>query len=193
MLKNKIAFALLSISILLAACGPSQADHDAAVATQVALLMQEQGTSGGATVAPANEVPTSSAGTQPTTDAEIVLPGDAACTPDETPRVIGTAVEVWSGDSIGVDINGTIFEVRYIGIDGDDNEAALDANRQLVEGKQVLLIMDTTDADEFGRLLRYVIADGVFINMELLRRGVAYAAAEEPDLSCQDEFSRVRP
>jgi endonuclease YncB( thermonuclease family) len=111
------------------------------------------------------------------------LPADAACVPDNTERVVGIVEEVYSGDSIKVDINGADFEVRYIGI--DDGDQPPDVNSQLVLGKQVLLIMDVTDVDQYGRLPRYVIADGVFINLELVRRGAAFVSIEEPDLACE--------
>ena len=71
--------------------------------------------------------------------------------------------------------------VRYIGIDtpGSDQcygPEAKDMNRQLVEGKTVILIGDVEERDRYGRLLFYVIADGRFVNAELVRLG--YARAE---------------
>jgi hypothetical protein len=178
--------ALSLFAILLVACGPSQAEHDAAVQTQVALLIQQQaaGTAGAqpTTAVPADGEPTF------TSDPEFPIPADAACTPDATPRVVGIVEDVWDGVSIGVDINGVDYEVRYIGVDEGGNDASLEANRSLVEGKQVLLIQDETDRDEYGRLLRFVIADGVFVNAELLRRGAVFLSPEEPDLSCANFF-----
>ncbi len=180
-------FVLSVLAITLVACGPNQAEHDAAVQTQVALLMQQQaaGTAaaGQSTVGvPADGQPTF------TSDPEFPIPADAACAPDATPRVVGTVENVWDGVSIEVDINGSDYEVRYIGIDEGGNDAALEANRALVEGRQVLLIQDETDRDEYGRLLRFVIADGVFVNAELLRRGAVFLSPEEPDLSCANFF-----
>ena len=70
--------------------------------------------------------------------------------------------------------------VRYIGIDAPETDEcygreATEMNRQLVEGKQVILICDVTDRGKYGRLLRYVIADGRFVNAELVRLGCANA------------------
>jgi len=48
-------------------------------------------------------------------------------------------------------------------------------NRDLVEGKTVILIGDAEDRGKYGRLLRYVIADGRFVNAELVRLGYAKA------------------
>lgn len=191
---------LIVILPLLAACGPSQAEHDAAVATQVALLIQQEqagaGDNGGAEAgAGAEAQPTAATNTgdaAPTPD--MRLPSIAACIPDDSERVIATVTDVWDGDSIQVLINGESFEVRYIGLDAADGDtAALEANRQLVEGKQVLLVRDVSDTDQFGRLSRFVIVDRTFVNYELIHKGVVIPEPEEPDLDCMDFFDRAQP
>jgi len=74
--------------------------------------------------------------------------------------------------------------VRYIGIDTPETmhpdkpvecfgHEATDRNRQLVEGKYVELMRGTEDRDQYGRLLRYVFVDGVFVNAELITEGYA--------------------
>lgn len=171
------------LAFLLVACGPSQAEHDAAVATQVALLIQQQNAG---TAAAQPTVP--EGGPTLTSDPEFPIPADAACAPDATPRITGLVTAVWDGVSIGVNIGGQQIEVRYIGVDAADSEAALTANSALVAGKEVLLIQDDTDVDEYGRYPRFVIADGVFVNAELLRRGAVYLSPEEPNLSCANFF-----
>jgi len=70
--------------------------------------------------------------------------------------------------------------VRYIGIDTPEIDEcygpeATKANRELVEGKEVILIRDVENQDKYNRLLRYVIADGRFVNAELVRLGYAEA------------------
>lgn len=70
--------------------------------------------------------------------------------------------------------------VRYIGIDTPETDEcygpeATEANRALVEGKEVILIRDLENRDKYERLLRYVIADGRFVNAELVRLGYAEA------------------
>jgi len=180
------------ILMLLTACGGGQSDQSA-VDTQVAALLNQQATADAAAAAGQPTAATTSAitGDQPTVDPLFTLPDDAACTPDNSPRVMATVTDIWSGDDIQVDINGQSFEVRYIGI--DSGGLPTDTNRQLVEGKQVLLITDTTDVDEYGRLVRYVIADGVFVNLELLRRDAAFASLEEPDMACKQEICQLDP
>jgi len=69
--------------------------------------------------------------------------------------------------------------VRYIGIDTPETDEcygpeATQANRELVEGKEVILIRDVENRDKYDRLLRYVITDGRFVNAELVRLGYAY-------------------
>ena len=83
--------------------------------------------------------------------------------------------------------------VRYIGVTLQDAqgspsyEQALLANRRLVEGKWVTLIKERSDLNLQGQLVRYVLAQGVFVNHELVRQGFVRAASFPPDISC-DEF-----
>ncbi|MFW6105173.1 MAG: tetratricopeptide repeat protein [Chloroflexota bacterium] len=82
--------------------------------------------------------------------------------------------------------------VRYLGIDtpepGEYYAAeATSRNRGLVEGKIVELQSGKRDEDEYGRLLRYVYVDGVFVNAELVAQGYATAYVFDPD----DRYSQV--
>ena len=103
---------------------------------------------------------------------------------------------VIDGDTIEVDIDGTIYKIRYIGLDApelDDErpefcalaQEATRLNRELVAGKTVRLEKDVSGTDNFGRLLRYVYVDGIFVNAELVRQGLAWAKAYEPDIKYQ--------
>ena len=109
---------------------------------------------------------------------------------------------VIDGDTIEVDIDGTIYKVRYIGIDApelDDEQAELCAlaqeatryNRQLVEGKTVRLEKDISETDKYERLLRYVYVDDIFVNAELVRQGLAWAEVYEPDIKYQDYLEEL--
>jgi micrococcal nuclease len=66
--------------------------------------------------------------------------------------------------------------VRYIGIGapavGTDGEEAASLNRDLVEHRYVRLLSEVTDRDTFGRLLRYVMVDGVLVEAKLVREGL---------------------
>lgn len=108
-----------------------------------------------------------------------------------------TVVRVIDGDTIEVDIIGMRFKVRYIGIDTPElndelpelralAQEATRLNRELVEGKTVRLEKDVSGTDNFGRLLRYVYVDDIFVNAELVERGLAWAEPYEPDIKYQD-------
>jgi micrococcal nuclease len=104
---------------------------------------------------------------------------------------------VIDGDTIEVNISGTIYKVRYIGIDTpelDDERSefrvlareATKLNIQLVVGETIRLEKDVSETDKYGRLLRYVYVDDVFVNAELVRQGLAWAKTYEPDIKYQD-------
>ena len=86
--------------------------------------------------------------------------------------------------------------VRYIGMDTPEREEpffdeATEYNRGLVEGKRVGLIKDESEADRFGRLLRYVLAGDILVNAELVREGLAEAKRYEPDVKFADCFDAL--
>jgi micrococcal nuclease len=76
--------------------------------------------------------------------------------------------------------------VRYLGIDTPEAgeyyaSEATAKNRELVEGKIVELQRGERDCDEYGRLLRYVYINGIFVNAELIAQGYARAYIFNPD------------
>ncbi len=82
--------------------------------------------------------------------------------------------------------------VRYLGIDtpetGEPYSAEATAkNKELVEGKVVELQSGKRDQDEYGRFLRYVYVDGVFVNAELVAQGYAKAYIFDSD----ERYSQV--
>ncbi len=108
-------------------------------------------------------------------------------------------VEVIDGDTIAIDDGkGTI--VRYLGIDtpetarqdspGDPFSAeARELNRKLVGGKRVSLEFDSEKYDVYGRLLAYVYVDGVSVNEELLRQGLATPLFIDPNREHRAEYT----
>ena len=103
-----------------------------------------------------------------------------------------TVTRVIDGDTIEVNIDNAIYKVRYVGIDTpelDDKRAeyfslaqeATRFNRQLVERETVRLEEDISQVDKYGRLLRYVYVDDIFVNAELVRQGLACVKAYPPD------------
>jgi len=116
---------------------------------------------------------------------------DAWCIPWNSPSVSARVVKVIDGVNIEVDLNGEVVPVRYIGIDllefGDDASMwarMTEKNQELVGDKTVLLIKDRSEADSNGRLLRYVLADSNFVNLDMVSEGYAVAASMPPDQSC---------
>ena len=68
---------------------------------------------------------------------------------------------------------------------------AWQANRRLIEGKEVRLERDLSDTDKYGRLLRYVYVDDTLVNAELVRLGLAEARAYPPDTRYQDLLAQL--
>ena len=130
-------------------------------------------------------------------------------TPDPTPTDIpnntieAQVVRVVDGDTIIVDIRGQEYRVRYIGIDTPETvhptkpvepfgKEASDMNKQLVEGKIVMLERDVSETDRYDRLLRYVYVDDIFVNAELVRLGYAQVTTYPPDVKYQDLFLELQ-
>jgi micrococcal nuclease len=105
----------------------------------------------------------------------LLLP---SCTPASNVTT-AKVIQVIDGDTIIIQGG---KHVRYIGIDTPEiypevepfGVEAWQANRALVEGKEVRLEEDVSDRDKYGRLLRYVYVSGIFVNAELIRQGLAY-------------------
>lgn len=103
-----------------------------------------------------------------------------------------TVTNIVDGDTIDVKIAGVIFRLRYIGMDTPERgqnlfDQATNANRGLVGGNVVYLEKDVSETDRFDRLLRYVyLADGTFVNRELVTQGYAVASTYPPDVKYQE-------
>ncbi len=104
---------------------------------------------------------------------------------------------VVDGDTLQL-INGEY--VRYVGIDTPEEydprkpvqcyalEAA-EANRQLVEGKQVVIQKDISTKDKYNRWLGFIyLPNNTFVNEVLVREGFAFAYYYRPDISKAKEF-----
>jgi endonuclease YncB( thermonuclease family) len=77
--------------------------------------------------------------------------------------------------------------VRYIGIDAPEKgecmyRSAAKANQDLVADKRIVIEKDTSQEDDYGRLLRYVWIDKVLINEKLVAEGFAKSTPVQPDL-----------
>jgi endonuclease YncB( thermonuclease family) len=125
-----------------------------------------------------------------------------------------TLVRVTDGDTIVVDIDGQQHRVRYIGMDTPEPnhpdpavramaEAATAANAALLDGRELYLERDTSETDQFDRLLRNVWVETdtgelVMVGHELIRQGFAQVSTYPPDvrwvdhlLAAQDDARRL--
>ncbi len=117
--------------------------------------------------------------------------GDVWCLPWNAPAQPAQVTDVLDGVTIEVDVNGVRQQVRYIGVSlldytQDDSlwSRALAANRRLVQGQRVTLISDVQLQDDQGRWLRYVLAQGRFVNADLAAAGYVSAASAPPNTRC---------
>ena len=118
-----------------------------------------------------------------------------SCAPVVTESQV-KVVRVIDGDTI--EIAGGAH-VRYIGMDTPETYPKVEfygpeakaKNIELVEGKLVTLEKDVSETDRYGRLLRYVYVDGVFVNGELVRLGYAEAVAYPPDTRYQWQLEQL--
>lgn len=132
----------------------------------------------------------------PSNSAPVAAPV-ASATP--TGMEIARVVQVIDGDTVRVELGGRRILVRYIGLDAPEVEStrqpgepwgreAAEFNRALVDGREVYLEKDTSESDQYGRLLRYVWVDGRMVNAELIRGGMADGRDYPPDVRYSDWF-----
>ncbi len=93
--------------------------------------------------------------------------------------------------------------VRYIGINTPESvdprrpvqcfgKEASAFNKQLVEEQTIEMEKDVSDIDKYGRLLRYVYVDDVFINEFLVRQGYASIDTIPPDVKYAQTFLQAQ-
>jgi len=128
------------------------------------------------------------------------IPKDESSKPPPTDESIVLVTRVIGGDTIEISSGA---KVRYIGIDTRETahpskplecfgKEAREKNRQLVEGKLVRLEKDISETDRYGRLLRYVWVEDIFVNEHLVRQGYAYAYTYPPDVKYAELFAQAQ-
>jgi len=105
-------------------------------------------------------------------------------------------IRVFDGDTIEIEGG---KRIRYIGIDTPEikndkgavecfAQQARDKNRELVEGKMVTLLKDVSETDDYGRLLRYVFIEDIFVNEVLVKEGYAKSTPIAPDIAYRNQL-----
>lgn len=87
--------------------------------------------------------------------------------------------------------------IRYIGINapekGEPNSSeATEVNKELVLGRKVYLELDVQKKDRYGRTLAYVFVEDVFINLEIVKNGLAVSETIQPNVKYQNEFVKAQ-
>lgn len=171
-----VALAIALVAVL--TCGPATTESDNTTAT---------------------EAMTPTDGSAATGDT-LAADGTTATDDTATAGVEVTLVEVVDGDTIWVRMpDGSEEKVRYIGIDAPEvphessageylGEEATAHNTELLASSPLRLETDVEQRDEFGRLLAYVWAGGVFVNGRMVLDGYAWAHNYPPNLTRQDEL-----
>ena len=125
------------------------------------------------------------------------VPSKLSDTPTESISY-AKVTRIVDGDTFVID---TGQKVRYIGVNTPEIETnecfateASEINEDMILGKEVRLVKDTSETDKYGRLLRYVYvfegSDGwEMINDELLKLGLARIETVLPDTKYKDEFT----
>lgn len=96
-------------------------------------------------------------------------------------------VEVIDGDTLDVALpDASVVRVRLIGINAPERgeclyEEATETLRALASGGEIVLVADLSEADRFGRKLRYVEVEGQDAGATLIRLGLAVARSYPPD------------
>jgi endonuclease YncB( thermonuclease family) len=101
---------------------------------------------------------------------------------------------VQDGQTIIVDIEGSLYSVRYLGIQTPNflpvveeyGPEAARMNASLVADQIVRLVADKEDKNSIGQLMRYVIVIGSdrFVNFDLVRLGYARLSYDSASLTC---------
>jgi micrococcal nuclease len=107
-------------------------------------------------------------------------------------------VRVVDGDTFDVSGPSGEFTVRIVGINAPESgecfaKEATDALVALVAGNELVLVVDRSDVDQFGRSLRYVeTTDGVDVGAELVAGGFAIARRYPPDDARADVYAALQ-
>lgn len=103
-------------------------------------------------------------------------------------------ISVEDGDTIVGEINGETLTIRLIGINSPEfyepyYKESRDVLISLVSEKDIKYTKDISERDKHGRILCYVFADDIFVNLELVKLGYAKTENDSPNLKYKDILS----
>lgn len=140
------------------------------------------------TTAPSTTVP------EPAPPTSLPEPTESPGTSIPAGASLWTVSSVTDGDTITVVRGPTEERLRLIGMNANETgecmaDEATRALEALVLGREISLVVDQSDRDRYGRLLRYVWVDGVFVNAALVESGLAFAREYPPDIAMADALA----
>lgn len=110
-----------------------------------------------------------------------------------------TVVSITDGDTLRLQFaDGTVESVRLIGINTPEpsecwaDEAVLALTELTPVGSRVGIKADTSNRDQFDRLLRYLWVGDMSINVEMVRRGAAVSRRYPPDLAMTEQLVQAQ-
>jgi micrococcal nuclease len=142
---------------------------------------------------------TTTTSTTTSTTATTAAPTTTSTAPAQPPGDLVSVTRIIDGDTLEVS---TGEKVRLIGIDTPETrhpsrpvecfgaQATEHATALMGPGTDVRLVYDVERTDRYGRTLAYVYraADGLFVNLEMVRDGFAVTATYPPNVAHAEEF-----
>ncbi len=113
---------------------------------------------------------------------------------DTKKQTINTVTHIVDGDTFDI---ASGQRIRMIGIDTPERgeyfykEASIRL-KELIDGKEVILIKDVSETDRYGRLLRHVYLNGVWINKQMIDEGFAKLLTFPPDVEHVQIFKQAQ-
>jgi micrococcal nuclease len=101
--------------------------------------------------------------------------------------------QIIDGDTIKLESG---QKVRLIGINTPESghpyyEEATEKLKTLIGNSKVTLKKDVENKDQYGRLLRYIYVNDTFVNLEIVKAGLATAYEFEPNVKHSREFEEA--
>ena len=109
-------------------------------------------------------------------------------------QTVNTVTHIVDGDTFDI---ASGERIRMIGIDTPERgeyfyKEASARLEELIGGKEVILTKDVSETDRYGRLLRHVYYNGVWINKQMIDEGLAKLATFPPDVAHVEVFEQAQ-